>query len=168
MALLDQIGGLLKQYSGGGTINPDQARRDYDTISTTVPSHVLGAAIGPALASLGRQEVQTRIYNSATEMSPSVRGQFVQRLLAAIGGSGTNVTAMLSQLGINPDIAARPDQASPEDAAKVAAHVHDTKPDVFNQAMHFYTEHPTLVKVLGTMAIAKIAQRLSTQTPQSR
>ncbi len=167
MALLDQLGGLLQQYTGGGNINPEQARRDYDTISTSVPSNVLGAAIGPALASLGRQEVQTRIYNSATEMTPSVRGQFVQRLLAAAGGSGLNVATMLSQLGINPSVAAQPDQASPEDAAKVAAHVHDTKPDVFNQAMHFYSEHPTLVKVLGTMAIAKIAQRLSTQA-QSR
>jgi hypothetical protein len=33
--------------------------------------------------------------------------------------------------------------------------------------MHFYSEHPTLVKVLGTMAIAKIAQRLSTHAPQA-
>ena len=39
--------------------------------------------------------------------------------------------------------------------------------EVFNQAMHFYSDHPTLVKVLGTMAIAKIAQHLS-QGPQSR
>ena len=161
MALLDQLGGLLQHYSSGGNINPAQARRDYDTISTAVPSQVLGAAIGPALSSLGQQEVQTRIYNSATEMTPSIRGQFVQRLLAAVGGSGANVTTMLSQLGINPAVAAQPDQATPEDAAKMAAHVHDTKPDVFNQAMHFYSEHPTLVKVLGTMAIAKIAQRLS-------
>lgn len=167
MALLDQIGGLLQQYSNGGNISPDQARRDYDKISTAVPPNVLGAAIGPALSSLGRQEVQTRIYNSATEMTPSIRGQFVERLLSAIGGSGTNVTAMLSQLGINPNVAARPDQATPEDAAKMAAHVHDTKPDVFNQAMHFYSQHPTLVKVLGTMAIAKIAQHLSSG-PQSR
>ena len=117
MALLDQIGGLLQQYSGGGNVNPDQARRDYDTIATTVPPHVLGAAIGPALGSLGGQEVQTRIYNSATEMSPSIRGQFVERLLSAIGGSGANVTTMLSQLGINPNVAAQPDQATPEDAA---------------------------------------------------
>jgi hypothetical protein len=30
--------------------------------------------------------------------------------------------------------------------------------------MEFYTAHPTLVKVLGTMAIAKIAQHLSAQS----
>src|SRR5436305_14779940 len=108
MAFLDEIGGLLQQYSGGSNINPDQARRDYDAIADKVPRNVLGSVIGPALASLGRQEVQTRIFNSATEMAPSVRGQFLQRLLAAAGGSGANVATMLSQLGMNPSIAKTP------------------------------------------------------------
>jgi hypothetical protein len=127
MGFLDEIGGMLQQYTGGGNINPDQARRDYDAIANTVPQNVLGSVIGPALASLGRQEVQTRIFNSATEMTPSVRGQFVERLLSAAGGSGANITAMLSQLGVNPNIAKAPEQASPDEVAKVAAHVHDTR-----------------------------------------
>jgi hypothetical protein len=167
MGFLDDIGGLLQQYAGGSNVNPDQARRDYDAIAGKVPPHVLGSVIGPALASLGRQEVQTRILNSATEMTPSVRGQFLQQLLAAAGRSGANITTMLSQLGVNPSVATTPEQASPDEVAKVAAHVHDTRPDLFNEAMHFYSEHPTLVKVLGTLAIAKIAQRLSTQTGQT-
>jgi hypothetical protein len=49
----------------------------------------------------------------------------------------------------------------------VAAHVHDTKPDVFTEAMRFYTNHPTLVKVFGTMIIARIAQDLSRHAPQT-
>lgn len=163
MGFLDQISGVLEQYRGGDNIGREQAHRDYDTIATTVPSSVLGSVIGPALSSLGTQEVQTRVLNSTNEMTPPIRGQFLQRLLTAVTGAGADPTAMLSQLGLDPNIARQPEQASPAEVAKVAAHVQETKPDVFNQAMQFYSEHPTLVKVLGTLAIAKIAQHLSAQ-----
>jgi hypothetical protein len=98
-----------------------RASRDYDKIAETVPGDVLGSAIGPALGSLGRDQVRERIRNSASEMAPSVRGQFFQTLLNAIGGSGGNVIAILNQLGIDPGLVNRPQQASPDDVASVAA-----------------------------------------------
>jgi len=165
MAFLDQIGGLLEQYSAGSNVTREQAHNDYDTIASAVPGHVLGSVIGPALSSLGRDEVHERILNSATEMTPSIRGQFFDTLLNAIGSNGGNVASILNQLGIDQSVMNRPQQASPEDVAKVAAHAQQTHPDAFNQAMSFFKQHPTLVKVLGTMAIAKIAQQLS-RTPQ--
>ena len=67
MSFLDQIGGLLQQYSGGGNVTAEQAHTDYDTIASAVPGHVLGSVIGPALSSLGRDQVQERIRNSASE-----------------------------------------------------------------------------------------------------
>ena len=67
-------------------------------------------------------------------MTPSVRGQFFQTLLNAIGGGGGNVGSILSQLGVDPSVVNRPQQASPEDVAKVAAHAQQTHPDAFNQA----------------------------------
>src|SRR5205814_7973545 len=162
----DQIGGLLQQYAGPNpNVSRDQARNDYDTIASAVPNDVLGSIIGPALSSLGRDQVQERIGNSASEMTPALRGQFLQTLLNAAGG-GANVASILTQLGIDRNVATNPQQASPDDVAKVAAHVHDTRPDAFNQAMGFFSQHPTLVKVLGTMAIAQIAQHLSTRAPQ--
>lgn len=165
--VLDQIGGLLQQYAGANSnISRDQARNDYDTIASAVPHDVLGSVIGPALSSLGREQVQERIGNSASEMSPAVRGQFLQTLLNAVGSGAGSVASMLTQLGIDRSVAANPQQASPDDVAKVAAHVHDTRPDAFNQAMGFFSQHPILVKVLGTMAIAKIAQHLSAKAPQ--
>jgi len=167
MALLDQIGGLLQQYArSSSNISREQARNDYDTIASAVPQDVLGSAIGPALSSLGREQVQERIGNSASEMTPTLRGQFLQALLNAVGGGGGSYASILSQLGIDGSVATNPQQASPDDVAKVAAHVHDTRPDAFNQAMGFFSEHPILVKVLGTMAIAKIAQHLSARAPQ--
>ena len=146
----------------------EQARSDYDRIANAVPGHVLGSAIGPALSSLGRDEVHERIFNSASEMTPSVRGQFFETLLNAIGGHGGNVASVLNQLGIDQNVMDRPQQATPDDVAKVAAQAQQTHPDAFNQAMSFFHQHPTLVKVLGTMAIAKIAQQLSRAPQPSR
>jgi hypothetical protein len=161
MALIDQLGGLLEQYNSGQALNRDQARSDYDRIASTVPSHVLESVIGPALASLGKQQVEERIRNSAGEMSPPLRGQFLQNLLNLATNSGLNLPGLLSQLGVRPTVIHQPETATPDEVAKVAAEVHETRPDVFNQAMRFYKDHPALVKVLGTLAIAKIAQGLS-------
>ncbi len=166
MAFLDQIGGLLEQYASGNNVDGEQARNDYDKIASAVPANVLGSVIGPALGSLGHEQVEERIRNSASEMTPDVRGQFLQSLLNAAGGSGIDIASMLSQVGVNPSVSQQPQNASPDDVAKVAARMHQTQPDAFNQAMGFFSQHPTLVKVLGTVAIAKIAQHLSSRSPQ--
>jgi hypothetical protein len=170
MAFLDQIGDVLERYAsanaGNVSVNREQAHDDYDRIATAVPGPVLGSVIGPAMSSLAPQEVETRIRNSATEMPPPVRAQFFNTLLSAIAQSGGNIGAILAQLGINPAVAQQPGTASPADVAKVTAHAMHAHPDAFNKAMSFYSEHPTLVKVLGTLAIAKIAQQVSSRAPQ--
>ena len=161
MGFLDQIGGMLQQYASGANVSREQAHRDYDTIAESVPPNELAPVIGPAVGSLGTGEVEQRIRNSAGEMPPSLRGQFVERLLSALNGKGLDSSAVLSKLGIHPSVAQQPQDASPDDAGRLAAEVHRSHPDVFNAAMEFYSQHPTLVKVLGTLAIARIAQHLS-------
>jgi hypothetical protein len=164
MGFFDQISGVLEQYTSQTQVPREQAHQDYDKIAATVPPNVLGSVIGPALSSLGAGEVEQRIRNSAEQMGPSTRSQFLQKLLNAIGSGGGNTASVLSQVGVDPSLAQQPERASADDVARVAAQVHQSHPDGFNRAMEFYTAHPTLVKVLGTMAIAKIAQHLSAQS----
>ena len=45
----------------------------------------------------------------------------------------------------------------------LAAHVQQERPEIFNKAMAVYAQHPMLVKALGAVAIAKIAQQLTRQ-----
>jgi hypothetical protein len=163
MTFMDQISGVLQQYAHGTAVSREQARRDYDQIAQTVPPQVLAPVIGPALSSLGGQQVEERVRNSASEMSESVRGQFVQQLLSAVSGAGLNLPSLLNQLGISPVVARQPQRATPDEVGKLAAHVQQTRPDVFNQAMAFFKDHPALVKVLGALAVAKIAQHLARQ-----
>jgi F0F1-type ATP synthase membrane subunit c/vacuolar-type H+-ATPase subunit K len=162
MSFMEQIGGLLSAYtSGSGATNRQEARDHYDQISSAVPLDMLASVIGPALSSLGTSQVQERIFNSATEMTPEQRGGFMQSLLGGLMGSGANLPGLLSSLGIGQSVIDNPESATPEDVSKLAAHTHDNEPGIFQKAMEFYAEHPTLVKVLGTMAIAAIARQIS-------
>lgn len=162
MSFLNQIGGLLNQYlSGSGATNREEAHGHYDQIAQAVPGDILGSVIGPALGSLGAQQVQERIQNSAAEMNPEQRAGFLQTLLGGYRSSGVDLSSLLSQLGIRSSVADNPSQASPQDVAKLAAHAHQTNPDIFNRAMSFYGDHPRLVKVLGAVAITAIAKKLA-------
>jgi hypothetical protein len=163
MSFLDQIGGVLQQYANGTPPGATRAQShaNYDRIASAVPADILASVIGPAVGSLGTPEVRERIQNSAAEMSPQQRGDFMQTLLNGLKSSGLDLGGLLSQLGVNPAVAQRPQDATPQDVATVAAHAQAARPAVFNQAMEFYARHPTLVKVLGTLAMVKIAQQLS-------
>ena len=159
MSLFDQLGGVLSNVMGGN-LSEQQAHDHYDQIASTVPQNQLGAAIGPALASLGAGELQQRISNSATQMDPQQRGNLMQTLLGGLGNAG-NVGGLLSQLGISPSVQNNPQSATPDEVGKLAAHTQANNPDLFHEAMSFYSAHPTLVKALGTAAIAGIARHLA-------
>ena len=159
MSLLDQLGGVLNNVMGGN-LSDQQAGEHYDQIHQSVPQDQLGAAIGPALASLGGSQVQQSVTNSAAQMDPQQRGNLMQTLLGGLGGAG-NLGGILSQLGISPSVQNDPQSASPDDLGKLAAHTQANNPDVFHQAMSFYSAHPTLVKAFGAAAIAGIARHLA-------
>jgi hypothetical protein len=161
MSFLDQLGPLLQQYAGGQAAATDaEAHAHYDQITSAVPPHELGRAIGPALTTLPAPDLRDRVSASASAaaMTADQRGSLVQTLLA---GFGPQVGSLLAMLGLNPALAQNPSQATPADAGALAAHVKEARPDIFNQAMAVYAQHPTLVKVLGSIAIAKIAQQLT-------
>ena len=159
MALLDQLNGLLNNVIGGN-LNEQEVHSHYDQIANAVPPSTLGSVMGPALQSLGADEAQKRIANSAQAMSPEQRGGLMQQLLGGFASSGIDVGALLGQLGVNQSVANDPQSATPDEVASVAAHAQSTKPDLFHSAMAFYAAHPTLVKSLGAVVIAQIASHL--------
>ncbi len=162
MEWTNMLGGLLQQYSQGqGATNRQQASEDYDQIAGAVPPDMLGSLIGPALSSLGSQQVTERVFNSASVMDPTQRGGLVGSLLQGFLNNGADIGSLLGALGVNPAVAQDPSQATPEEVAALATHAHDSEPGIFDKAMGFYAEHPTLVKVLGTLAVAAIARNLS-------
>jgi len=160
MGYMNMIGSLLGQYAGGQQPNKQQAFDHYDQIHQNVPSDMLGSVIGPALSSLGGNEVQQRVLNSAGQMTPEQRGGLMQSLLGSFASSGVNPMSLLGDLGMRQSLASNPSDASPEELAQLATHAHETDPGVFGQAMSFYSQHPALVKAMGAVAISAIAKQL--------
>ena len=154
MSLLDQLSGVFSNLTGGN-LSDQEAHQHYDQIANTVPREQLGAAIGPAMSTMDPSDVQQRVTNSAAQMNADQRGSLVQSLLGGLGGSGGGLSGLgglgalaggmggigglLSQLGIDPSVQNNPQNASPEDVGKLAAHAQSNSPDVFHQAMSFYS-----------------------------
>ncbi len=160
MSLLDQLGGVLSNLTGGN-LNEQETHQHFDQVAGSVPQNQLGAAIGPALANLDPSEVQQKVADSASQMNSQQRGNMIQTLLGGLGGSAGNLGGLLSQLGISPSVQNDPQSATPDDLGKLAAHAQSNAPDVFHQAMSFYSAHPTLVKAFGTVVLAGIARHLT-------
>lgn len=159
MSILDQLGSILNQYQGGATPSREEAHAHYDEIAKSVPTDVLAQTIGPALESLDTAHLKEKITQTASQMTPDQRGAFLQQILAGLGGAG-GIGAALANAGASPSLAQDPTTASPQDVGSVAAYAKEHQPELFRRATEFYAQHPTLVKVLGTVAIASIARRL--------
>ena len=159
MSLLDQLSGVLGNITGGN-LSEQELHSHYDQIASTVPQQTLGSVIGPALQSLEAGQAQQGIANSTQQMTPAQRGGLMQQLLGGFGNSGANVGSLLSQLGINQAVAGNPQSATPDEVATLASHAQANAPGVFQEAMSFYSQHPTLVKALGAAAITQIATHL--------
>jgi len=156
------IGDLLNQYAqGGGAGSRQEAHEHYQQIAKAVPPGLLGSLIGPALNSLGPDQVQQSVFKSATEMTPEERGGLFSSLVEGLRSTGTDVTALADEIGIHQTAIDEPQTANPDELAKLAAHAHQNEPNIFHKAMEFYADHPTLVKVFGTVAVAAIAKQLN-------
>jgi len=154
---------MLPQYAGGQPADTEaEAHAHYDQIHAAIPQQQLGPVIGPALNTLPSDQVRDRIAATAAHMTSTQRGSLVQTL---IEGLGPQVASVLSSLGLDPALAQNPSAAAtPADTGTLAAHVQQQRPEIFNQAMAFYAQHPILVKMLGTLAIARIAQQLNNRS----
>ena len=167
MSFLDRLGGVLQQYqSGSATPSREEAHAHYDQIAREVPSNVLAGSIGPALGTLEPGDVESRVARSAAQMTPEQRGGLLGTLLGGLGtGSGGGLGDLLGRIGVSPSVAQNPQQASPEDVARVAGYARQNQPDLLHRAGDFYAQHPTLVKALGTAAIVAIARNLAGKRP---
>jgi hypothetical protein len=159
---MDEFHKLLSRYASGlGATTHQEAYDHFDQIAQWVPTHVLASVMGPALASFTSQQVRQRLYSSTIEMNAEQRSLLFQLLLNEYLTSGDNLSPLFYRLGINPSAVEHPQQAYPEEIARLVAHAHQAHPDIFDRAMTFYAAHPALVRGLGMMAITAIARKLA-------
>ena len=175
MNWLNQIGGILQQYSGAAAAQaPDTVENDFEQVAQTAPP----ATIADALAAAFRSDQTPAFGQMASQMFGNSNGQqkagMLNILIATVGpavlsqlmsGRSSSVLGRLLSSGnreITPDQA---EQVSPDEVQQIAAEAEKKDPSIIDRFSNFYAEHPTLIKTLGgaalTIALAKIAERHS-------
>jgi hypothetical protein len=172
MDWMNQLGGLLQQYSGAQPSQaPDTVHDDFDQLAQTAPQ----SALSDGLAAAFRSDQTPAFGQMVAQLFAGAGGQqragILNTLIGALGptllaqvlsGGGGGLADLLrgGQREVTPEQAA---QVSPETVAQIAEQAEQKDPSIIDRVSDFYAEHPALVKSLGaaalTIALARIAQR---------
>jgi len=168
MSLLDELGGLLNQYSAGNATS-DDVHSAYDRVAHTVPQSTLADGISHAFRSDQTPAFEQMVGNLYGQSNPDQKAGLLNQILSALGpnaaqmlgGSGAlaGIGSLLSGGGsVTPQQA----QQIPAQQVEVLAQQAAKKdPTIMDQAAGFYAQHPTLVKAIGAGALALLMSRMS-------
>ena len=175
MNWLNQIGGLLQQYSGAAAAQaPANVDNDFEKVAQAAPQ----STIADALAAAFRSDQTPAFGQMAAQMFGNSNGQqkagILNTLIATLGpavlaqlmsGRGSSVLGGLLGSGNREITPEQAEQISPDEVQHIAAEAEKKDPSIIDRFSNFYAEHPTLIKTLGgaalTIALAKIAEEHS-------
>jgi hypothetical protein len=169
MTLLDQLSGVLKQYTGGSTPNVANATEHFDQVAQSASPNVLAEGLSAVFRSDQTPAFGNLVSSLFNQSNGEQKAGMINQLLASVGpGAITQLAGggMLASLLGGGAKEITPEQAqniSPELVQQIAAHAEKTDPSIVDKASAFYAQHTTLVKTLGgaalTIALAKVAER---------
>jgi hypothetical protein len=165
MGLLDDVGGILKQYQTGATPAPADVNAHFDQVASAVPASTLADGVAHALSSNQTPPLGQMVSSLFNQADPAQKAAMVNKLLAALP-PGTASTAaggaLASILGggttVSPQQA---QQVTPDAVAQLAQHAQAADGSIVNTLSAFYAQHPTLVKSLGVGALALVMSHMS-------
>jgi len=171
MGILDQLSGVLSQYSGGAAQPPADVHEHFDAVAQAAPQGLIAEGLAAAFRSNQTPAFGQLLGNLFSQSSGDQKAGMLNQLLATAEPgvlsqlAGGGALAGLLQGGakqITPEQAA---QISPEAVQQLAAHAEKADPSIIDRASSFYAEHPMLIKTLGgavlSVALAKVAERQS-------
>ena len=168
MGVLDDLGGILKQYSGAAaTANPGPAVAEhFDQVSSAVPASTLAEGVTHALSSsTGAGGLGQTLSKSYTQATGDQKAGILNTLVASVGATtagrflGSSATQALNSG--SPLSAQHAQQISPSAVQQLADQAAQNDNSVVNRLGALYAQHPTLVKGLGASAMALVMSRLA-------
>ena len=171
MGLLDQLGGVLSQYTSGSAEPPADVHAHFDQVAQAAPQGDIAQGLAAAFRSNQTPAFGQMVSSLFSQSSGDQKAGMLNQLLASAGPgvlsqlAGGGALAGLLAGGakqLTPEQAA---QVSPEAVQQLAAHAEKADPSIVDTASAFYAQHSTLIKTLGgtalTVALAKIAESQS-------
>jgi len=160
MSWLDQLGGLLQQYTGGGQVS-QTTEQDFDNAANIAPREAMSQGLADAFRSDQTPPFANMLGQLFSNSSGPQRASILNTLLSVAGpalmsgalqGGGLgSLGGLLGRSEVSPQEAAAIPQKDIEELARTAEK-HD--PSVIDRVSEFYSEHPGLVKTLGAAALA--------------
>jgi hypothetical protein len=164
MGILDEVGGILKQYQSAGTTPPPQeVATHFDQVANTVPSSTLADGIAHAIRSDQTPDFAQIVSSLFGQANGAQKAGMLSQLMAAVGPQAAALVG-------GPD-AATSEQAqhiAPLALKQLADRAQQADPSVIDKLSGFYAQHPTLVKSLGAGALALIMSRVSQHGASAR
>jgi hypothetical protein len=167
---MDQVGNLLKQYTGGAAAAAAPAQdvnAHFDQVAAAAPAGTLAAGLAAAFHSdqtpaFGNM-LSGLFANSTGEQKAGLLNQLMANvtpaMLSSIAGGGALAGLLKSGGQITPEQA---QQVSPEAVQQIAAQAKAANPSIVDSVSNFYAQHTTLCKTLGgaalSICLAKVAQ----------
>jgi hypothetical protein len=170
MPWMDQVGNLLKQYTGGAAAAAAPAQdvnAHFDQVAAAAPAGTLAAGLAAAFHSdqtpaFGNM-LSGLFANSTGEQKAGLLNQLMANvtpaMLSSIAGGGALAGLLKSGGQITPEQA---QQVSPQAVQEIAAQAKQANPSIVDTVSNFYAQHTTLCKTLGgaalSICLAKVAQ----------
>jgi hypothetical protein len=171
MSWIEQLGGLLQQYTGAATAQaPGTVHQDYDQVAQSAPHSALADGIAEAFRSdqtpaFGQMAAQLFSQSNGTQRA-GILNELMSTLGPAVMGSVLSGKGSSILSGLTGGSQITPEQAqqlAPEDVQRLAAEAQKRDPSVIDQFSGFYAQHPALVKTLGGAALAVVISKIAQQ-----
>ncbi len=167
MSWMNQVGDLLKQYTGASTsAPPPTAAADFAKVAEQAPASAMSSGLAEAFRSDSTPAFGEMISHLFGQSDSTQRAGILNHLIAAAGPgalSGGLLGSLAGSLsGARPTVT--PEQAQqihPDTVRQLADQAEKRDPSIIDKAGEFYAQHPTLVKSLGVGALAVIMSHLS-------
>ena len=142
---------LSQGSSGGGGGGGDQDHvSHFENFSAGAPRRDVEAAVGEAFhpETLPSDQVEPQLRTAAQKMQPNERAEIATDLMAELKSRGLAPTWLQRMLGLGTS---DPNQASPDDVAKLSEYSRQNHPEVFQRVM---ADKPFLVRWLDKPLVA--------------
>ncbi|MEO8595116.1 MAG: hypothetical protein ABI759_17485 [Candidatus Solibacter sp.] len=166
MSWMDAVGGLLSQYAGGN-LNPAAAEGHFDQVAAAAPQSALGGAVAdmfrshetPPFPQLAGQLFANADGTQKASVLNSLLSSAGPTLLSLLGGAGLGSLANMTRGGqVTPEAA---QGIPPQVVQQMAEHAERRDPSIVDRLGSIYSQHPGLIKTLGSAALAVTLAKLA-------
>jgi hypothetical protein len=161
---INQLGDMLQQYTGASaSAAPSTVQDDFDQFTQVAPTGTVAdglasafrsdqtPAFGQMISQLFGQSNGNQRAGILNTLISTLGPTLVAQLLARRGASGLAGLLSGGRSELTPEEA---QQVPPEAVQEIATQAEKQDPSIIDTLSNFYAEHPTLVKTLGSAALA--------------